>query len=110
MKSSIKSKLAENLPVIKISGAVSGEDSIKLSEEIGSLHKQKVDRIVIDLSETIGMDSSAMGVLVYWWKLLKHEDKRLFLFQPRDAISEMLETTNLDKLLPVIDTLDNLDA
>jgi anti-anti-sigma factor len=110
MKTVINKRMFQNIPVVKISGGVSGEDAVKLSEKIGFLHKTDTDRIIIDLSETFAMDSSAVGVLVYWWKLLKLENKRLILLKPHDAISEMLETTNLDKFLPIIDSLLNLDA
>jgi anti-anti-sigma factor len=110
MKCSILSQMRNANSIITISGSVSGEDAGKLSEELSSINKQNINRVIIDLSKTMSMDSSTVGILVYWWKLMEQEHKALFLYKPHEIISEMLETTNLDKLLPIVDSFDNLDA
>jgi|GEM_PF-931669 anti-anti-sigma factor len=110
MTMKLKRQTLNHIPTVKISGSVSGKDAMVLSDELRAVCESDSSRVVVDLSETVNMDSSAMGVIIYWWKNLKQQSRRLVLFNPRCAVLEMLETTNLDKLISVIDSAEKLST
>jgi anti-sigma B factor antagonist len=106
MSIKFKHHARNQVPTIKISGSVSGKDALVLSNELRSASESQGARIVVDLSETSTLDSSAMGVIIYWWKNLKQQDRQLVLFNPHAAVMDLLVTTNLDKLINVTDSVE----
>ena len=110
MSMKLRKQLKKNTPLIFVSGDVSGKDAMILSDEIRQVSEGGSNTVVIDLSATASMDSSAMGVIIYWWKNLKQENRHLLLCNPHRAVVELLETTNLNKLIPIIESIESLDS
>jgi len=106
----IKKHNVRRLPILFISGDVSGEESMVLSDELRQVCQGDSRCVVVDLGDTVAMDSSAMGVIIYWWKNLKQQSRQLVLCNPHDAVLELLVTTNLDKLIKVIDSVEGFSG
>lgn len=108
MSMKLKKRLVNSTPTVAIFGEVSGKNSLELSNELRQVSQSDSTRVVINLSDAVTLDSSAMGVILYWWKNLKQQSRQLVLCNPHDAILELLVTTNLDKLISVIPSADQL--
>lgn len=62
--------------------------------------------VVLDLSKTQSMDSTALGALVQVLKLLRAEGGELRLAAVGDAVSRVLSITRLDQVFGVYRTLE----
>lgn len=58
-------------------------------------------RVVVDLHDVAFMDSSALGMLVGWHKLLAAAGRTLALERVPQRIARMLSLTGLDRVLEV---------
>ena len=71
-----------------------------LSEAIESGHT----RIVVDLTDTTFLDSTALGVLIGAVKRLRSRDGRLTIVNVDDNIAKTFEITGLDQIFPISPT------
>lgn len=72
---------------------------------IEALESAAVTRLVVDLSRTTFLDSSALGVLVGALKRVRERDGRLDIVSPPDGIRRIFEITSLDRVLELHATL-----
>jgi anti-sigma B factor antagonist len=63
-----------------------------------------VTHLVVDLSGTTFLDSSALGVLIGSFKRMRERDGRLDIVQPPPELRRIFEITALDRVLPVAET------
>ena len=63
-------------------------------------------RIVIDLTETTFVDSTALGVLIGAVKRLRARDGALALVNVDDNIAKTFEITGLDQIFTILETRD----
>src|SRR6059058_4235756 len=68
-----------------------------LSEAMESGH----DRIVVDLTDTTFLDSTALGVLIGAVKRLRSRDGRLTIVNVDDNIAKTFEITGLDQIFAI---------
>ncbi len=64
--------------------------------------------IAVDLSEVEAMDSYALGVLISLYKHLRMREGMLFLISPRDAMKRIIEMTSLDRIIPVVGSVNDI--
>jgi anti-sigma B factor antagonist len=74
-----------------------------LSESIESGHS----RIVVDLTDTTFLDSTALGVLIGAVKRLRSRDGRLTIVNVDDNIAKTFEITGLDQIFPISSTRED---
>lgn len=71
-------------------------------------------RIVVDLTDTTFLDSTALGVLIGAVKRLRSRDGRLTIVNVDDNIAKTFEITGLDQIFPIsqtrADAIKALDA
>ena len=77
-----------------------------LSEAIESGHT----RIVVDLTDTTFLDSTALGVLIGAIKRLRSRGGRLTIVNVDDNIAKTFEITGLDQIFPISATRDEAVA
>jgi len=70
------------------------------------LEDPQVDRLVIDLSHTTFLDSSALGVLIGALKRMREREGALGVVEPTAAIRRIFEITALDRVLDLHGTLE----
>ena len=58
-------------------------------------------RIVVDLTETTFLDSTALGVLIGAVKRLRSRDGRLTIVNVDENIAKTFEITGLDQIFPI---------
>jgi len=69
-----------------------------------------VTQLIVDLSRTTFLDSSALGVLIGAFKRMRERDGRLDIVQPPPAIRRIFEITALDRILPLWESRDQVPA
>jgi anti-sigma B factor antagonist len=66
--------------------------------------------VVVDLSETSFIDSTALGVLIGALRRLREGDGLLVLVNGNESISRTLEITGLDRIFAIVDTREEAIA
>ena len=90
--------------------AVSGEIDLFTAPELKSALSEAIEsghtRIVVDLTDTTFLDSTALGVLIGAVKRLRSRDGRLTIVNVDDNIAKTFEITGLDQIFPISSTRD----
>ena len=85
--------------------AVRGEIDLFTAPELKSALSEAVEsghtRIVVDLTDTTFLDSTALGVLIGAVKRLRSRDGRLTIVNVDDNIAKTFEITGLDQIFPI---------
>jgi len=108
MNYKIQIKKRQTYLVLKIAGSVTSSCIHVLSKKFDSLYKTRYETIVVDLSETIYIDSHGLGIFIYAWKMMEKINKSLVFLNPREFIRNIFLGTNLDRVLRVVDTVEEL--
>lgn len=90
--------------------AVSGEIDIFTAPELKAALSAAIEsgatEVVVDLSETRFLDSSALGVLIGVVKKLRHVDGHLTVVNTEPSTARTFEITGLDKIFAIVETRD----
>jgi anti-sigma B factor antagonist len=90
--------------------AVRGEIDLFTAPELKSTVVSAIEagrtRIVVDLSETTFLDSTALGVLIGALKRLRSRDGVMTLVNTDPNIAKTFEITGLDQIFTIADTRD----
>ena len=62
-------------------------------------------RVVVDLTGVRLMDSSALGTLVYMFKILRDDGGTLCIAAPQPLVRSVLSITSVDRAIGVYDTV-----
>ncbi len=108
MKFKAKHKKHNGVPVLKITGEISGKEAPLVSKKIDQLQKSQSGILVIDLSETIFIDSYGLGVFVFAWKNLEKHGCKMIFMNPHEAVRSIFSGTHLDSVFRIIDSLEEL--
>ncbi len=83
---------------IQLDGEIDIYTTEKLKETfMGMLEKNK-ENIKIDAEKLDYIDSTGLGVLIGILKILKEEDKNIYLTNIKPSIKKLLNITGLDKI------------
>jgi anti-sigma B factor antagonist len=98
-------RLGGHTAVLRIGGEVDLYTTPQVKEEVLALIDGGVRRLVVDLSNTAYLDSTALGALVGALKRLREHDGDLRLANPQPRIRKLLEITRLAKVFEVRDSV-----
>lgn len=93
-------KLNEKRLDTNISGLVKGEFTLLLKVE-------GVNKLIIDLSEVETCDSSGLSALLVANRILQTNDGYIRIAAPSEKVHTLIKITQLDRVLPVCDTVDD---
>jgi anti-sigma B factor antagonist len=95
----------EGCRLVAASGDLDAHTAPRLRERIqGVLAEGRVEHLVIDLSGTTFLDSSALGVLVGALKQMGEREGRLDIVLPSSHLRRIFEITALDRVLALHET------
>ncbi len=92
-------KLNEKRLDTNISGLVKGEFTILLKVE-------GINKFIVDLSEVETCDSSGLSALLVANRILQSSEGSMRLAAPSEKVHSLIKITQLDRVLPVCDTVD----
>jgi anti-sigma B factor antagonist len=91
--------------------AVAGEVDIFTAPELKRVMANAIDggatRLVVDLTETRFLDSTALGVLIGAVKRLRPLDGRLVIVNTEPSTAKTFEITGLDQIFTIVATRDD---
>ena len=96
-------KLNEKRLDTNISGLVKGEFTLLLKVE-------GINKLIIDLSEVETCDSSGLSALLVANRILQSNDGHIYLAAPSEKVRSLIKITQLDRVLPVCDSVDEAFA
>jgi anti-anti-sigma factor len=87
--------------VLEVRGDLDIAVSAALGWELDGLLDTGFDRVGIDLSRVMFMDSSALSVLIHAHERARERGRRLELLRPSPACAKILNITGLDRVFDV---------
>jgi anti-sigma B factor antagonist len=108
MSFKIRIKKHKGMPVMEVTGELTGENVGKIAVKLERLRKTTAQMIAVDLSRTTFIDSHGLGAFVYCWRLLENERRDLVFVSPQGFILNMLHNTNLDRVFKVVGSIGEL--
>lgn len=92
-------KLLEKSFDASIAGLVKGELTILLSAE-------DVKKLVFDLSEIEYCDSSGLSAILLSFRIIQTNDGQIRLASPQKSVRTLIEISQLNRVLPITDTVE----
>lgn len=92
--------------VVAVRGEIDLFTAPELKAALGEAIESGRTRIVVDLSETTFLDSTALGVLIGTVKRLRSRDGRLTIVNTDASIAKTFEITGLDQIFTIRGTRD----
>jgi anti-sigma B factor antagonist len=96
--------------VVAVSGEIDLFTAPELKSAIGEALEAGHSRIVVDLSNTTFLDSTALGVLIGAVKRLRSRDGALTIVNTDPNIAKTFEITGLDQIFTIRPTRDEAVA
>ena len=67
-------------------------------------------RLVIDLSDVSFMDSSGLGALIAWFKMINEHQGKIIFNNPSAYVRKIMGYAKLDKILDITDSFEEANA
>jgi anti-sigma B factor antagonist len=96
--------------VIAVRGEIDLFTAPELKQKLGEAMEAGRNQIVVDLSETTFLDSTALGVLIGAVKRLRSDSGRLVLVNVDANIAKTFEITGLDQIFTILPTREEAIA
>lgn len=103
------SRLAEcsRHTVLALDGEIDLVSAATVRESLAAIVNDHTDRtVVIDLRDVTFMDSSGVGALLSAYRPLKLQQRPLLVAEPQPIVARVLGITNVERLIPVVETVD----
>jgi anti-anti-sigma factor len=95
--------------VIGLQGVVNLSVLPSLTPQLTSFIQSNLDKnIVMDLTETASIDSNTLRMFINIKKRFESQNRKFFLLRPSQDIINLLETTNLIKVMTIISKLSDI--
>jgi anti-sigma B factor antagonist len=99
---SLREERAPGAHVIAVSGEVDIFTAPELKRAIGAAIDSGARAIVVDLSDTRFLDSTALGVLIGAVKRLRLVDGRMVIVNTEPSTAKTFEITGLDQIFEIV--------
>ena len=87
-----------SLGILALEGDIDLYHSAVVKERLNELIEQKLDRILVNLSEVTYMDSSGLAVLIECLQRIGAYGGKFGLFGPRETVRHIFEVARLDQV------------
>ncbi|MDR2693482.1 MAG: STAS domain-containing protein [Chitinispirillales bacterium] len=99
-------------PIIELSGKIIDVDVKKIQHQLDLLYKNKAhSRIALDVTRADFIDSHGLGVVVYFHTLMQKDRRDLVIVNGNPDksayLNRLFELTNLDKVLKIVNKLED---
>ena len=92
--------------VVAVRGEIDLFTAPELRQALTECIEQGKRRVVVDLTDTTFLDSTALGVLIGAVKRLRSRDGSLVIVNTDANIAKTFEITGLDQIFTILDTRD----
>lgn len=105
MNEEFKSEIIDGICVIQGSRRLSTDNSDYLKKLLHEFIEKNVYKIILDLKQTVYVDSSGLGAIVSTISAARANDGDIRLVNISATIAELLEITHLNKVLKCFKTV-----
>src|ERR1051326_2030227 len=102
--------LDDNRHVVAVRGEIDLFTAPELKQKLTDAIEGGKSRIVVDLTDTTFLDSTALGVLIGAVKRLRSRDGALVIVNVDQNIAKTFEITGLDQIFTILSTRDDAIA
>jgi anti-sigma B factor antagonist len=99
-------RLGDDRHVVAVRGEIDLFTAPELKKTLADAIEGGATRVVVDLSETTFLDSTALGVLIGAVKRLRTRDGALAIVNTDANIAKTFEITGLDQIFTIVDSRD----
>ncbi len=103
LEESLEIKYENDIAFLKFKGEVTFERSNQLKEDAKKQlsKKNKLESLILDLSEVPYVDSSGVGVILSLFKFMRLKGGSLAVAHPNEKINRVFEVTKMTEIIPV---------
>jgi anti-sigma B factor antagonist len=91
----------DDIAILSLTGEVDVANAAQVRDAALQLIERGATRLIVDLSQTEYMDSTALGTLVGLLKRLKESDGQLVIAAPQPRVRRLFTITGLDRIFPL---------
>lgn len=103
----VKLEKQENYLLAEIDGEFTLATTNELKENVKQyIESNNLYRIIIDLSQVEFIDSSGLGVLIAWFKMVNQAQGKIIYASPNDHVRKIIGFAKLDKIFTITETLE----
>jgi anti-anti-sigma factor len=99
-------KREDNCLIIKVRGRVIDDNVKQLQDRLELAYGKNVLQIILDVGGVDFLNSQGLGVIIYMHTLMQKSGRQFFILNPNSGpsayLEELFRTTNLDKVLNII--------
>ncbi len=88
--------------VVRVEGSAGISEAEEMRSELERLADEQIDVIVLDLEAMDFICSAGLAAIIAAHLRCRHHQGRIQLVNPQPAVRELLETTRLTKLFPIL--------
>ena len=97
------SKITNGVLYVSMSGELDESAAASVRNDLDAIiSRSNFDRVVIDLSKLVFMDSTGIGVLIGRYKKLKSRNTLVFLANPTAAVDKILRLSGIYDIMPKV--------
>lgn len=96
----VKHKIVKSTLYIGLSGEFDATCAEYVRDQLDELIENKIERVVIDMSDLDFMDSTGIGVLLGRYKKLKARSVPIFLASPKKSVEKVLLLSGIYNIMP----------
>ena len=108
MSFKMKVKKIGSVPVLTISGEITGNSVGKLSAKLNGIQQVFDGKVAIDLRKASYIDSHGLGVFIFFYRRLTEENRELVFINPPGFIADQFSGSSLDKIFHVVSSVEQL--
>jgi anti-sigma B factor antagonist len=102
----VKSRISEGIGILEVSGTVDLYQGYILRNEVRRLLRKGARSLVYECGEIDYVDSTGLGIFLHTRDMAHEAGGRVALVDPAPAFRKVLDTTQVSRLLPVFETLE----
>ena len=100
-------RLNQHATIIEITGELDMHNTSKLKKIVRSLWKKEHIPLILDLKHLIFIDSSGIGILLYFYSQMTKRKQPFYLVNLCNAVQTVLKLTGIQDLLPIANNIDS---
>lgn len=108
MNLKLRIRKINGIPVLYADGHIDNDGIAHITKKLDHLIKSKNPKIGVNLSNTTFIDSHGLGVLIYYWRILKSDNRDLIIINPQGFVQSLFQGTNLNNIFKIVESESNL--
>jgi len=108
LEETLQFKFDNEIAILKYEGKIIFENSNQLKEEIKNLlsKKEKIKKIILDLSQVFHLDSAGVGVIISLFRFIRKKGGSLVAVNLNEQVRKVFKITKMEKIIPIVENIE----